>query len=226
MKKLLAIILAAIMVFAVVACGKTNDNGNDTDTNVDTSVDTSVDTNNDTEADTSVDTEETADEATLESVSKAIMDKYAEFIGLRASYDEYMAELDEADRITYEEFVAGQMMVMPVEDGAEWLQGFDAVPTGYAEAYTFAPGMMGQAFIGYIFRLEDGADVEAFKTQLKENCNPRWNICAAANTTVCENVGNYVYFNMLVVKDETVLDGFTEEQKDAFLSIFTTAFAE
>ena len=112
---------------------------------------------------------------------------------------------------------------MPVEAGAEWLSGFSVAPTGYAEAYCYQPMMMGQAFIGYVFRVAEGTDVEAFKKALTDTCDPRWNICTMANTTVCENYENIVYFSMMVVANEEMPDGFTAEQKDAFYSTFISA---
>ena len=79
---------------------------------------------------------------------------------------------------------------------------------------------MGTAFIGYIFRVAEGTDVEAFKKSLTDNCDPRWNICTMANTTVCESFGDLVYFSMMVVADEENPFGFTAEQKDGFYNTF------
>jgi hypothetical protein len=80
--------------------------------------------------------------------------------------------------------------------------------------------MMGQAFIGYIFRVAEGTDMDAFKKSLADNSNPRWNICTMANTTVCENYGDLVYFSMLVVADDENPHGFSAEQKDEFYNTF------
>ena len=51
-------------------------------------------------------------------------------------------------------------------------------------------------FVGYIFILEDGADVDTFAQNLLDNCNPRWNICVTADETFCEVSGNTVFFLM------------------------------
>ena len=51
-------------------------------------------------------------------------------------------------------------------------------------------------FVGYIFELADGADVEAFKTGLKDNANLRWNICTEAEELTVDHVGNKVFFLM------------------------------
>lgn len=215
MKKILALILASMMLLTLVACGNTNE---EVTTAEKENVTTEAKAEETTEAAPSK--EEIAANASVEAIANALIAKYAEFTGVKDMYDEYMAEMSEEDQIPYEEFLSYQLSVAPVEVGSEWLSGFDATPAGYSEAYCYQPMMMGQAFIGYIFRVAEGTDVEAFKTSLVENCNPRWNICTMANTTVCENYGNLVYFSMMVVADEENPFGFTAEQKDGFYSTF------
>ena len=206
MKKIIALILACLMLVSMVACGNTNNDVNDT---------------TDSESvENAPSKEELAANASLEDIAKALINKYTEYANMRATYDEYMAELDEADKIPYEEYISYQISVAPVEENAEWMMGLTAVPTGYAEAYCYQPTMMGQAFIGYIFRVEEGTNVEAFKKFLTDNCDPRWNICTMANTTVCENYADIVYFSMMVVIDENNPHGFTAEQKDGFYNTF------
>lgn len=60
----------------------------------------------------------------------------------------------------------------------------------------FGPMIGTIPFIGYIFNLAEGTDVEAFKTMLSENADLRWNICTAAEELVIENEGNTVFFLM------------------------------
>ena len=84
---------------------------------------------------------------------------------------------------------------MPVEPGL--LTGFDnAEITGFSEGVMFAPAIGSIPFVGYIFILEDGADVNAFMSTLSSNANPRWNICVTADETVVDSVGNTVFFVM------------------------------
>lgn len=218
MKKILAIILASLMLLSFVAC----DNGN-TETTTEAPVNNEETTaeNVTTEAPAPTE-EELAAAASAEAIAQALMNKYAEFAGMKEQYDMYMAEMPEEEQISYEEFCSYQLSVAPVDTTAEelWLMGFTEAPTGFSEAYCYQPMMMGQAFIGYIFRVAEGTDVEAFKTTLKDTCDPRWNICTMANTTVCESYGDLVYFTMMVVADEENPFGFTAEQKDAFYSTF------
>ena len=51
-------------------------------------------------------------------------------------------------------------------------------------------------FVGYIFVLDADADAEAFVQTLKDNADPRWNICTEADETIAEHVGNTVFFVM------------------------------
>lgn len=238
MKKTLAIILAALLLSAsFVACETKNDNNEETTDAATNEVVTKDDAA--TEAPTEeITTEEVTTEApgpsdeelaaaaNLEEIAKSLVVKYADFTGARDTYDSYMAELPEEERISYEEFASTMLAVMPVDLTAEevWLQGIPTIPAGISEAVCYQPMMMGQAFIGYVFRVAEGTDVETFKKELKENADPRWNICTMANTTVCESFGNVVYFSMMVVADEENPFGFTAEQKDAFTATFFESF--
>ena len=170
MKKFLALILAAIMLFAVVSCGNTNNDGKDTDTNVDTE-------NN-----------EVAGETWGQTLLGVFNDTLA--ANPAATAEELATAV-----ITHESilFMGG---AMPMEAGAEWIPGFNEAPTGWKECVNFGPMMGSIAFVGYIFTLEDGADVDAFKATLEANANPRWQICVMADETIVENVGNTVFFLM------------------------------
>lgn len=105
-----------------------------------------------------------------------------------------------ANKVIAHESIQFMPMVAPMEEG--YLTGFNNEIKGFKEAYTFAPGIGTIPFVGYIFTLADGADVEAFKTTLKTEANLRWNICTQADEMVCENVGNTVFFLMCPVSLE------------------------
>ncbi len=223
MKKILALILAALMLASFAACSA-KDDSKDTDAADTNAEDTNTPADSDSNAaDTDAGEGDASVEATPEGVAKGILAKFAEYTGIKEQYDSYVAELGEGEEaLSYEDFYMSRMMIAPVEAGAEFVQGFESVPTGFAEGVQFMPGMMGVAFMGFIFRVEDGGDVEAFKTQLNEIANPAWNVCTTADTVICESAGNYVYFHMLVTDLE--LGGFTEDQVNGFKSVFTSAF--
>lgn len=84
---------------------------------------------------------------------------------------------------------------MPVEPGL--LSGFDNYEVkDFEKGIMFGPAMGTIPFVGYIFELAEGADVEAFKTGLKDNANLRWNICTEAEELTVDHVGNKVFFLM------------------------------
>ena len=100
-----------------------------------------------------------------------------------------------ADRLIANEVIEFAGATMPVEPGL--LNGFDnAEITGFKEGVMFAPMMGTIPFVGYIFVLEDGADVNAFKQTLEDNANLRWNICTEAEEMTVDSEGNTVFFLM------------------------------
>ena len=78
----------------------------------------------------------------------------------------------------------------------EFLSGLGEAKIEYEEGAMFGPMIGTIPFIGYIFKLAEGTDVEAFKTILEENANLRWNICTAAEELVVDSEGNTVFFLM------------------------------
>lgn len=84
---------------------------------------------------------------------------------------------------------------LPVEPGL--LTGFGNTEiTGFAQGAMFAPMIGTIPFVGYVFVLDEGADAEDFVQTLKDNADPRWNICTEADETIAEHVGNTVFFVM------------------------------
>ena len=192
MKKFLALILVSVMLFAVVSCGGTND-AKDTDTTLDTTLDTTVDTAEGTDTEATTDTESAeGGEVAGETWGQTLLGVFNDAIAANpAATAEELANAV----ITHESilFMGGSM---PMEAGAEWMPGFTAAPTGWKECVNFGPMMGSIAFVGYVFTLEDGADVDAFKATLSETADPRWQICVTADETIVENVGNTVFFLM------------------------------
>lgn len=107
-----------------------------------------------------------------------------------------------AERLLKNEIIQFMSGAMPVEEG--FLSGFDNVEIkGFKEGVMFGPMMGSIAFVGYIFVLEDGADVNQFKTTLKDSANLRWQICVEAEELIVENEGNVVFFLMCPKSFET-----------------------
>lgn len=108
--------------------------------------------------------------------------------------DEIAAELSANEAILF------SSMYMPVEPG--FLSGFTTEITGFESGSMFGPAMGSIAFVGYVFELSDEAQAEAFTATLKDSADPRWQICVEAEETVCEAVGNKVFFVMAPLSNE------------------------
>lgn len=154
MKKIIALILASLMMFALAACG-TGSNNTETEP-----------------APTTVGTKLLAD-------FKTMADKTPQEI---------------ADALMTNEVIQFMPATMPVEEG--YLNGFNEEIKGFEEGVMFAPMIGTIPFVGYIFTVAEGGDVDAFVKTLEDNANLRWNICTEAEEMICEAVGNTVFFVM------------------------------
>lgn len=153
MKKVVALLLAVIMMFTLAACGS---NGSE-----------------------EVKEPETVGEFLLQD--------------FKANPEGSAQEI--ADRLIQNEVLPFDPVTMPVEPG--FLTGFDnAEITGFKEGVMFAPMMGTIPFVGYVFTLDDGADVDGFVQTLEDSANLCWNICTEAEEMIAEAEGNTVFFVM------------------------------
>ena len=166
MKKIIALIMVALMVVTMTACSKTEK------------------TDKADNADNSQKGENVTESAT---VGETLL---ADF---KADTNGSAQEI--ADRLIKNEIIEFMGGAMPVEEGL--LTGFDNTEIrGFKEGVMFAPMMSSIAFVGYVFELADGTDVDEFKSTLKDSANLRWNICVEAEELIVENDGNKVFFLM------------------------------
>ena len=206
MKKFLALILALVMVLSFAACGDSKKDESSVDASTE-SVESTESTESTEESVESV--EESTEESTEESVEESTEESTeapaeGETMG-QTLLNAFKAEKAANPEITAEELanilIANPVIqfmggAMPVEPDT-WLQGFNAETMGGFETGAMFGPMMGSiAFVGYVFELADGADVEAFKATLTEQANPRWQICVTAAETIVENIDNTVFFVM------------------------------
>lgn len=173
MKKIIAIMMAMAMLLAFTACGAEKEETKNEETK-----DTVVE-NNDTTAPEKEESSDATVGETLKAEFKANADKSAQEI---------------ADAVLANSMVQFMPASMPVEEG--FLNGFNDEIKGFKEGIMFGPAIGTIPFVGYVFVLEDGADVDAFKTTLSDNANLRWNICTQAEEMVIESEGNTVFFLM------------------------------
>ena len=173
MKKLIALALAALLAASMISCGGASDDTKDTAEGTESSVVT--------EEVIEANTVATKLQVAFREAAKANAAATAEELAGVCAQNEAVALIGPA--------------VMPITEG--WLNGFTADEiTGFTEGAVFAPMIGTISFMGYIFTLADGADVEAFKTLLTSSADLRWNICTEAEEMVCDNVGNKVFFVM------------------------------
>lgn len=196
MKKLFAIILSVAMLLSFAACG--GNEATETTAPVEETTEAPLDDMNQPAAPGEGPEMPGVDTPAVDGGEASDGTSAAQTL-LNVFYDELAANPSAtaeelANKVIAHESIQFMPMVAPMEEG--YLTGFNNEIKGFKEAYTFAPGIGTIPFVGYIFTLEDGADVEAFKTTLETEANLRWNICTAAEEMVCENVGNTVFFLM------------------------------
>ena len=170
MKKLIALLLAMVMLVSLVSCAAKDSENK-------TNEEPKTETNN----------AEGKDETATATVGQTLLNEFKKNSSGTA--------LEIAERLIGNEIIPFMGGAMAIEEG--FLNGFDnAEIKGFKEGATFGPMMSSIAFVGYIFELEADADVEAFKKQLKDSANLRWMICVEAEEMVVENEGNKVFFLM------------------------------
>lgn len=206
MKKLLAILLAAVLLLSVVACTNTpKDPDDDPDAGKPGNEDKNPDDNKPGDDDDKPGNEDVDPDAAVTIVPNVDTDT------LGYAYFEKFLEIKKADSTKNAEAIANDIinsnlgnafqwpMVMSVEPGL--LTGINGEVDGFESAVTFGPGMMGVAFMGYVFDLAEGADVAAFVKMLGENANPRWNVCTEAEMTA---IGAYKNSVILVMCEREI----------------------
>ena len=118
------------------------------------------------------------------------------FVAAKEEKPEISAE-EMANLLVTNEVIQFMGGAMPLEANQEFFTGFDNYQiTGYQSGAIYMPMIGTIPFVGYVFDLAEGTDVSAFVKGLTDNCNPRWNICTAAEHTIAGAYGNTVFFLM------------------------------
>ncbi len=196
MKKLVLTVLALTLAFSMTACGSKEEPAPEatpapTEAPVVTDAPEATEAPEVTEAPEATDApQEDANQGTVsgESLGQTLL---GEFKAMDASTDAYTM----AETLIGHEMIQFMGGAMEIEPGL--LSGFDNYEvTGFEKGAMFGPMMGSIAFVGYIFDLPEDADVDAFVTGLKDNANPRWQICVTADETIVEVSGDKVFFLM------------------------------
>lgn len=190
-KRILISAVSAMLCISMVACGNTTTDDEATTTATTVATSSEVVT-------------ETTTEAPVE--NKVIDPKVdANTLGGKL-WNAFLAAKEEKPEITAEEManllVTNEVIqfmggAMPLEANQEFFTGFGEYKiTGYESGAVYMPMIGSIAFVGYVFELPEGADVEAFIKGLNDNADPRWNICVTADQTVVGAYENTVFFLM------------------------------
>lgn len=189
MKKIIALLACLAMLLSMAACANTT-----------TEPETTTEP---TEEITEEVTEEATEEVTEPAATEGTVGETLTAV-FKANATGTAQEI--ADLVISNPIIQFMPATMPMEAG--YLSGFGEVEiTGFEECVMFGPMIGTIPFIGYVFTLAEGADVEAFKTLLTDNANLRWNICTAAEELVVESEGNTVFFLMCPTSFEQPEEG-------------------
>ena len=191
MKKVLTFMLIAAMAMSITACSKKP--AEDTPETTTTPEVTTVPEETTVTEETTVATEETT-EAPDNSTDTLGNTLYKDFLSKAEANPDISTE-ELANQIIANPVIQFGPAVMPVEAGG-YLPGFTAEISGVKSGAMFAPMIGSIPFVGYVFELESEDDVAAFLTVLKDNSDPRWNVCVEADETVMGNYGTKVFFVM------------------------------
>jgi len=195
MKKLVLTVFALTLAFSMTACGskeeptpESTEAPTATEAPVATEAPAATDAPEATEAPEAPEEDANQGAVSGDSLGQTLL---GEFKAMDASTDAYTM----AETLIGHEMIQFMGGAMEVEPGL--LSGFDNYEvTGFEKGAMFGPMMGSIAFVGYIFDLPEGADVDAFVTGLKDNANPRWQICVTADETIVEVSGDKVFFLM------------------------------
>lgn len=102
-------------------------------------------------------------------------------------------------------------------------KGFKSRIDGFSEAVMIISEMNPPPNIGYIFKLDEGADVKAFTEKLAAEADVEWLCCTFADEVVIDAVGNYVMMMMYQKNGSTLNDSTPAKLKAIFESVLKTA---
>ncbi len=186
MKKILALALSILMLLALVACGEPADTTTETP---DSS--SEVPENPENPENPEVPENVIAPDAEDGTWGAAF---WADFQSALAANPGATSEVIANALLAAESGMAfvpmGGAMVMPWEAG--YLQGFTEEVHGFKNCALIMVNAPLYPFVGYVFELEDGADVKAFVKSLNDTYDLRWQICVEAEVATIGADGNYV----------------------------------
>ena len=183
MKKIVAILMAALMLLAFAACSNEEPAADEPATETETVLDNAAEDVSEDVADSTV---------SGDTVAQTLI---AEFKTLAAAETDALAVAEKLAQSAAVAAISPAAMELELEEN--YLQGFDNYEvTGFDKCIQVSPMIGAIPFISYVFTLAEGTDADAFVKGLEDNANLRWNICSQADEMAAAVEGNLVYFVM------------------------------
>jgi len=203
-KKIMISAIAVLLCVSMVACGNNEAKDDTTNGDVTTTAPAGENTTSAAETTTEAPAEDKAAIVAPNVDANTVGGKlWNAFVATKEEKPEISAEEMANILVTNEEikFMGG---AMALEANQEFFNGFGEYKiTGYESGAVYMPMIGSIPFIGYVFELPAGADVDAFIKNLNDNADPRWNICVTADQTVIGAYETTVFFLMC----PTVIEG-------------------
>lgn len=233
MKKMIAMLLAVVMVVGLMACASRATEPQepvvpDTPTDVETpeEVETPADETPEEPVETPDETENPDDEIVVvpddenpgeeQETPEILLPIEVGDEKLAAVMTAMLTDLD-ADFLPY--YTAYEISA----EDAPYVIGYEGMDTGFDAALAYGPMMGSSAFVMALFRLPDGVDAESYAKDLQENADPNKWICVSADYVDATANGQYVLFLMSSLEncDETI----RQELADRFAAVDVDAIA-
>ena len=210
MKRMIALLLACLMVFALMACASTKDETTDGEGVVAEQPETEQPAEEETEQ-PAVE-EPVVEETPIEEPAG----EGADISALQTILDTLLLELDA-------EFIPYYSSYEVPQADAPYVVGYEQMDTNFDAALGYGPMMGSTAFIMVLFELPEGTDAEAYAKDLADNAVLNKWICVSAD--YADGVANGQYVMFLMAAETACPDTVRQELTDRFLAIDTAALA-
>ena len=225
MKKMIALLLACLMVFTMMACASTKDEPAEGEGVAAELPETEQPAEEETEqpaveepAEEEPAEEEPVEEVPAEEVPEAPIDDTAaapaDGSALQTILDTLLADLDA-------EFIPYYASYDVTKEDAPYVVGYEQMDTNFDAALGYGPMMGSTAFIMVLFDMPEDADATAFAKSLSENAVLNKWICVSADYADAVANGQYVMF--LMAAETACPDTVRQELTDRFMAIDTAA---
>lgn len=228
MKKMIALLLACLMVFALMACASTKDEPAGAE-GVAAELPEQTETEQPDEAETEPDAAEQPDaEGTEDAEMPEETEQPDDPAGTGASDEAGDAALQTMLDALLDgldaEFIPYYGSYSVTAEDAPYVVGYEEMDTNFESALGYGPFTGSTAFIMTLFQLPEGADAEAFAADLAANADLNKWVCVGAD--YADGVANGRYVMFLMASLEACPEEVRQELESRFAAIVTDAVLE